>query len=164
MSSWPASDIALRPRLAAAGLSLEWSVEDLPRDPRLTPEVILQVMRIVQEALSNVIKRPDARRLGVAACYDADAEPIRLQIKDDGRGFNRPQPSGGDGLASMAARAERSGARLDIISASQAGTDLRLVTLSGDIASCAPSVSSPKWGESCARLTRGGHRESKRTC
>src|SRR5260370_31281081 len=33
-------------RLAAAGLSLEWAVGDLPRRPGLTPDVILQVMRI----------------------------------------------------------------------------------------------------------------------
>lgn len=114
------------PRLASAGPKLEWAVDELPCDSRLTPEAILQVMRILQEALANVIKHAGARQVSIVARYDAGADEIRLQISDDGRGFDHLLPHRGEGLASMAARAERLGARLDIVSDSQAGTEIRL--------------------------------------
>jgi signal transduction histidine kinase len=112
-------------RLATVDLHVEWLVEDLPHHPGLTPDAILQVMRIVQEALTNVIKHAQATRACVAARHDASAGAIRLAIADDGRGFDRTAPSG-EGLASMRARAARLGAQLEIISSPGAGTEIRL--------------------------------------
>jgi signal transduction histidine kinase len=113
-------------RLTAAGLSLEWAVNDLPRHPGLTPDVILQVMRIVQEAFSNVIKHAQAQRVSVAAYYDNTAEVIKLCIADDGRGFDGKSLRVGDGLPNMKVRAARLRAQLDVISAAKKGTEIRL--------------------------------------
>jgi signal transduction histidine kinase len=113
-------------RLAAAGLSLEWAVSDLPQHPTLTPDVILQVMRIVQEAFSNVIKHAQARRVCVTAHYDDVAEVIQLCIADDGRGFDGGSQHVGEGLPNMKARAARLRAQLDVVSAAGKGTEIRL--------------------------------------
>jgi signal transduction histidine kinase len=113
-------------RLAAAGLSLEWAVGDLPRHPGLTPDVILQVMRIVQEAFANVIKHAQAQRVRVTAHYDNAAEVIRLHIADDGRGLDGRSQRAGEGLANMRARAARMRAQLDVVSAAGKGTEIRL--------------------------------------
>ena len=113
-------------RLAAAGLSLEWVVSDLPQHPSLTPDVILQVMRIVQEAFSNVIKHAQARRVCVTAHYEDVAEVIQLRIADDGRGFDDGSQHVGEGLPNMKARAARLRAQLDVVSAAGRGTEIRL--------------------------------------
>jgi len=113
-------------RLAAAGLSLEWAVSDLPQHPSLTPDVILQVMRIVQEAFSNVIKHAQARRVCVTAHYEDVAEVIQLRIADDGRGFDDGSQHVGEGLPNMKARAARLRAQLDVVSAAGRGTEIRL--------------------------------------
>jgi signal transduction histidine kinase len=113
------------PRLAAAGLSLEWVVGDLPRHPGLTPDVILQVMRVVQEAFSNVIKHARAQCVSVTAHYET-AEVIRLQIADDGCGFDDPCQRVGEGLANMRARAARLRGQLDVVSAPGNGTKVCL--------------------------------------
>lgn len=113
-------------RFAAAGLSLEWAVGDLPRHPGLTPDVVLQVMRIVQEAFSNIIKHAQARRVSVTAHYDNAANVIGLRIADDGRGFDGRSQRVGEGVASMKARAARLRAQLDVVSAAGRGTEIRL--------------------------------------
>jgi signal transduction histidine kinase len=113
-------------RLAAAGLSLEWAVGDLPRHPGLTPDTILQVMRIVQEAFANIIKHAQAQRVSVTAHYDNAAEVIRLHIADDGRGFDDRSRRFGEGFANMRARAARLRAQLDVVSGPGKGTEIRL--------------------------------------
>jgi signal transduction histidine kinase len=117
----------LEGRLAAAGLRLEWAAGDLPQHPGLTPDVILQVMRIVQEAFSNVIKHAQARRVSVTAHYEDVAEVVEFCIADDGRGFDLGSQRVGEGLANMKARAGRLRARLDVVSAAGKGTEIRLV-------------------------------------
>jgi signal transduction histidine kinase len=113
-------------RLAAAGLTLEWDVGDVPRHPSLTPDVILQIIRIVQEAFSNVIKHAGARRVSVTAHYDNATEVVGLRIADDGAGFDGGSLRPGDGFPSMKARAACLQAQLDIISGPGQGTDIRL--------------------------------------
>jgi signal transduction histidine kinase len=116
----------VEPRLAAGGLTLKWVAGDLPRHPGLSPEIILQVMRIVQEAFSNIIKHAQARSVSVAAQYDNIAHVIRLRIVDDGVGFDDKSQHAGEGVANMKARAMRLGAQLDIISAPGNGTEVLL--------------------------------------
>ena len=54
-------------RLDAAGIQLDWRVQDLPPLAWLGPSEALQVMRIVQEALANVVKHARARRVQLTA-------------------------------------------------------------------------------------------------
>lgn len=87
---------------------------------RLPARAQAEVLRIVQEALSNARKHADATRVHVEAA--AGASGIRLTIADNGRGFNVDQPTTGYGLPSMQERAALIGATVQIESQAQGGT------------------------------------------
>lgn len=91
------------------------------------PAVQLQVLRIVQEALSNIRKHAGAEHVDVRLGSDGDG-CLRLEVHDDGRGFDLTAlPRKGSprfGLLMMRERAESVGGRLEIDSAPGAGTRL----------------------------------------
>lgn len=65
----------------------------------LHPEVEATVLRVAQEALSNVGKHAAADRVGVTLTYDT--EQIALDVRDDGLGFD---PDNGVGVTSFGLR------------------------------------------------------------
>lgn len=92
----------------------------------LPPDTQLQVLHVVQEALSNVRKHARATEVWV----DVDkGPPWRFTVRDNGRGFE-PQPPGPDdthvGLHIMRERAERIGARVRVQSVPEEGTEVML--------------------------------------
>ena len=95
-------------------------------DTRLPDHIELALYRIAQECLQNVVKH--ARATVARLAFHADDQTARLEIADDGVGFDtleRPLGSdemGGYGLLSMAERAEIVGGRLNIRSRPGAGT------------------------------------------
>lgn len=98
----------------------------LPPDAlRLPPAVATQVFRIAQEALTNVARHAQARR--VALDVEQDAQAFSLTLHDDGRGLDAaPRRTGALGLLSMAERAREIGADFEVGSAPGGGTVLRL--------------------------------------
>lgn len=68
---------------------------------RLDSEQQIHLYRIVQEALTNVAAHAGANNVAIA--LDADTD-IRLEISDDGRGFDPRQVSPGMGLSGMQER------------------------------------------------------------
>ncbi len=92
--------------------------------PEMDPRVQAEVMRIVQEALTNVRKHADATVVRVAMTTDAD---LTVVITDNGRGFRTDVVTGGFGLESMRQRAELIGATLTVSSEPQDGTRVELV-------------------------------------
>ncbi len=92
----------------------------------LAPDVQVQVLHMVQEALSNVRKHSGARRVEVRV----HREPHwRFEVEDDGRGFDPaavPPDSVHVGLGIMHERAERLGARIFIESSPGRGTRVRI--------------------------------------
>jgi signal transduction histidine kinase len=105
-------------RLERAGLKLQWQVRDLPPLPWLDAGAALQVMRIVQEALTNVVKHARAGAIRVET--DSDETSAIVRIVDDGRGFDVAQclaaGHGGRGLRNMLTRAETLGGQLEFAS------------------------------------------------
>jgi signal transduction histidine kinase len=124
-------------RLGKSGIALQWHVVDLPPLPMLTPQGVLSILRILQEAFANCIKHSGARTIVVStelAGTPGQDETARIRIVDDGRGFDAPPPlvevpgapaastvagavaRRGRGLDNMRRRAQALGARLDILS------------------------------------------------
>lgn len=102
----------------------------------LHPEVEATVLRITQEALSNVSKHAGPDRVGVTLTYDEDE--IVLDVRDDGAGFD-PATSVTDssfGLRGMKQRAVRLAGTLGIETSPAQGTavSLRLPALSREAA------------------------------
>lgn len=103
----------LEPRLAVAGIASSWEL--LAPDLRFTPDVVLQLLRILQEALTNALKHSSARHVRVSWRADAVTPHVHLQVQDDGRGMAL-SASKGRGLGNMRLRAQRIGACLDVSS------------------------------------------------
>ena len=57
----------LRPRLEAAGIAIDWQVDELPPIEGLTPTTVLQIQRVLQEAFTNAMRHAQAQRLWVRA-------------------------------------------------------------------------------------------------
>jgi PAS domain S-box-containing protein len=94
-------------------------------DRRFSPESETAVYRIVQEALTNVARH--ARIDKVAVQLDVDEDLLRVQIKDEGVGFDPdslPAEKAG-GLTGMRERAIILGGRLWLESSAGLGTILR---------------------------------------
>ncbi len=119
--------LRLGDRLEAAGLRLHWQVQDLPPLPWLDAPHALQVLRMVQEMFTNVLKHAGAQQVHVSLCKLEDH--VAVEVADDGVGFDpdRPAARAGRGLANMRERARALGAQLDIRSAPGRGTSTRLV-------------------------------------
>jgi signal transduction histidine kinase len=87
------------------------------------------LLRIVQEATRNAIQHGGARQIDVRISY-LNPDGIRLQICDDGCGFNLEEAShrlGHFGLATMRERAERVGGDLKMTSAPGQGAEIEVV-------------------------------------
>lgn len=94
---------------------------------RLTSDVQREVFRVVQEAVTNVVRHAGASRIGVA--IDADGDQIRMTVDDDGAGFDpreRAIRSRRLGLTSMRERAHALGGRLRVDSSPGHGTTVTL--------------------------------------
>jgi len=91
-----------------------------------SPNVKAQLVRIVQETLTNVRKHAQACQVMISAVEGNGA--VILEIHDNGRGFapEETQPASQYGLRSMRERAESIGADFQIISSPGAGTIVRL--------------------------------------
>jgi signal transduction histidine kinase len=111
-------------RLEAAGLGMQWEVEDLPPLEWLHPPDALQVLRIVQEVLTNVLKHASAQTVRIATRRHGDE--VQVLIEDDGRGFDPEAAGGGRGLRHLVQRAARLGGRLVLDSAPGQGTRIQL--------------------------------------
>jgi signal transduction histidine kinase len=100
------------------GVRTDFAVRGSPRPLGTGTEVVL--LRVCQEALSNVRKHAGATLVRVALSY-CD-EGVRLEVTDDGAGFDPEHAGGGFGLRGMRARVSEIGGELTVRSAPGDGT------------------------------------------
>jgi signal transduction histidine kinase len=103
---------------AELGISARFRTEGIPRPLSATAEVVL--LRAGQEALANVRKRSAAAEVQVVLSYRE--QQARLEVTDDGTGFDAGQASGGYGLRGMRSRIVQAGGSLQVSSSPGAGT------------------------------------------
>jgi signal transduction histidine kinase len=104
---------SLAQRLAAVeGLDVESEVEV---GGRLDPELETTVYRIVQEALTNIAKHARAERVRISVALDYDI--VRVEVTDDGEGFDPEARAEGFGLVGMHERVALAHGQLEIDSA-----------------------------------------------
>jgi signal transduction histidine kinase/ligand-binding sensor domain-containing protein len=106
---------------------LDVVVEGPPRD--LLPLVRDELYRIAGEALANAFRHAQASRIEVELRYDA--HQFRLRIRDDGKGIESQVVKGDGraghfGLRGMRERAKIIGAKLELWSNVEAGTEVEL--------------------------------------
>jgi len=96
--------------------------------PRLSPVAELQLLRIAQEALTNVRRHALASEIEVK--LETNPQSVEMRIKDNGRGFNlldlEKSPPGYHGLTIIKERAEGLGGNVDISTAPGQGTEIKV--------------------------------------
>jgi signal transduction histidine kinase len=129
---------SLGERLAAVeGIEVDVTVDV---DAGLDPELETTVYRIVQEALTNVAKHAHAERASIAVSLEYDV--LRVEISDDGGGFDPEAPGEGFGLLGMRERTALAGGRLEIESG-DAGTTVRATLRIADAAAARTGATPP---------------------
>ena len=92
-------------------------------DQRLPAEAETALYRIVQEALTNVVKHASARRVSITLVRKEGFAVV--VVEDDGQGFEREATRAGSlGFVGMRERVELVGGRLTVESARGAGTTI----------------------------------------
>ena len=110
-----------------AGLTFRLALPPLEHRPQATVEITC--FRVVQEALTNVIRHAHARHFAVELGTADDA--LQLVVRDDGQGFDVPAARAraargeSQGLLSMRERVALAGGELEIDSAPGQGTSIR---------------------------------------
>ena len=102
----------LMPRLAAMGIAMRWDVDETLQARELNPRDALNVQRIVQEALTNILKHAEATEIRVSI-QPTDGW-LRVRIEDDGVGLGDAGRPPGKGLDNMRRRAQECRGRLEI--------------------------------------------------
>jgi signal transduction histidine kinase len=139
LASWRERATAqLRPH----GIALDWQIataKGLPVHPELRPWHVIQIVRILDEALTNAVKHAGASRITVRIDTLAGGDGVErgcITVGDDGKGFEKGSELAADGggtagsktargLRNMQDRATRCSAELGL-SSSAGGTQVRL--------------------------------------
>jgi signal transduction histidine kinase len=101
----------LERQLLRLGIGLDWSTANLPEISSVTPTHALNVLRIVQEAVTNAITHGKARRIRISGSPTADGR-ARLRVENDGVPFSASL--GGYGLHNMQRRVGQLGGEINI--------------------------------------------------
>ncbi|MBI4285262.1 MAG: sensor histidine kinase [Chloroflexi bacterium] len=107
-----------------SGLGLDFRVAEGTPQFWLSPVVETQAMRIVQEALTNITRHAQARKVSVRVSLNGPF--LEIGVQDDGWGFDPDRVDGQDhlGLQIMRERAELAGGRLAVLAAPGSGTQV----------------------------------------
>jgi signal transduction histidine kinase len=81
------------------------------------------IYRIVQEALTNVVKHAGARHVWISIADPEDDDgPVCVEIRDDGHGFESARADRGFGLVGMRERIALVHGELEVTSVPEEGT------------------------------------------
>ncbi len=127
-------------------LQCKFYAQDTPLFNKITTEQKLHIFRIIQESITNAVKHSGASEISVIAREEKDLNEnttgLLFMISDDGGGIseaeadagNKDSASSGDlisqsthlGIKGMKSRATLLGAKLEIKSGSETGTQVKL--------------------------------------
>lgn len=110
----------IAPQLRDAGIALHWAIDPATSLPGFGPQAVLQVFRVVQEAVNNALRHARAQRIGIV--FERVDAAIELRIEDDGVGLPDTLSGAGHGIGGMHARATKCGADFQIRRREQGGT------------------------------------------
>lgn len=112
----------LRQTTADTDIQAELRVQGEARD--FTPEETFNLLRIGQEALTNIFKHTQAKTIWVDLIFTETQ--FQLRVRDDGQGFDSQTLTGqeGFGLIAMKQRAEKLGGQFQVSSRPGQGTEI----------------------------------------
>jgi len=101
----------LERRLQDSDIRVSWRIK-LDGAPKIAPKPLLQILRIIQEAINNALKHAQASEILVSARH-VEGNGIDIRVEDDGIGIDA-NVVGGRGLENLRRRAREVGANLTI--------------------------------------------------
>jgi len=111
-------------RIIEHGIGLSWTVQ-LGGAPSMAPRRMLQVLRVIQEAINNAVRHAGAREIIVTVRYMGDREYV-IKVEDDGAGI-ADDVAPGRGVSNMRRRARELGGSFEIRRRAQnSGTEVYL--------------------------------------
>jgi signal transduction histidine kinase len=135
----PAVDALIERAREQSGLDISVSIdlayESGREERRLAPETELAVYRVVQEALTNVMRHAEATRVEIVIAEEDGR--VTARVSDDGTGFETDTDAAGFGLVGMRERASLLDGQVTVASRVGAGTTVT-VTLPVERASAEP--------------------------
>jgi signal transduction histidine kinase len=123
-------------QLAIAGITLDWLEDDALDAMIESSQTTLDILRIMQEAVTNIIRHAGAQAVSISA--KCEGNHLMITITDNGCGITEKPGQAGNGLKNMHRRANRNGGTLTI----GAGADGKgaMLTLAIPIQAVNPSV------------------------
>jgi signal transduction histidine kinase len=118
-------------RLMGSTVKLHWNLQ-VDHAPEVAPNVVLQILRLVQEALNNALKHAKATNIYLDFTYDEVGSELTISVADDGVGMGENMLFG-RGQTNMMARARAAGGKLSVsnshltLSVTHPGTLVKLV-------------------------------------
>jgi signal transduction histidine kinase len=102
-----------RSQLQACGIHLAWDIDVPDEALQVAPHAALQLLRVAQEALTNVVKHANASEVSVQLRL-VDGQ-LELEVRDNGIGAaGVSEESSGRGLNNMRSRAGQLGGQLQV--------------------------------------------------
>jgi signal transduction histidine kinase len=105
-------------------IALEFEAPD-DHDFKLGADARREIFFIVKEGINNIARHSGCKNAAIILRVQGGS--LRLELRDDGKGFVPAQAIEGNGLASMHDRARRLGGEFEVVSANDLGTTLSLV-------------------------------------
>jgi PAS domain S-box-containing protein len=112
---------------AAEASDIQFKRKFEPVDDLFSKDAAMNLYRVLQESLNNILKHSRARHAHVR--LERDVHHVQLTIEDDGRGFNAEKTGSGGkgmGLKNIAERVRILGGTLTIESQSRQGTKIEV--------------------------------------
>jgi signal transduction histidine kinase len=111
-------------QLDAAGIAFHWQKPESLSGAQLDARQILNLYRLLQEALSNAVRHSGCDSFRVEFVERKGQEGWEIIVADNGKGFDSTQVKAGHGLANMRKRAVAFGGDLSIDSVKPHGTKI----------------------------------------
>ena len=105
-------------------MKIRLSISGVDEDA-LLPEQKINVYRIIQEQLNNILKHAQASSVSIE--LNKQREQIRLCVEDDGKGFDPRMRRDGVGISNIMSRAELYNGRVEIDSSPGKGCRLEVI-------------------------------------
>lgn len=109
---------------AKEDINFVFQIDDALKDQKFSSIVGINLYRTMQEAVNNAVKYAEATEISVKV---ADQKTqFKIEIKDNGKGFDTENTEAGNGLYNMKKRIEEVGGKWKITSAPGKGTDVQI--------------------------------------
>lgn len=125
---------------ACRGITVERSITVVESD--IPPSLKVVIFRILQEAVSNIVKHAEASRIRFG--LEKEGQTLIFRVEDNGRGFDaqafHETPSEGLGLRGMQERARLSGGIYQMKSVRSKGTSIRITWSLPELQTATPTA------------------------